>query len=156
MTAQPSSALPQALQAPQAAAIRGQRRRVAPACWTGLAALWLATSLGAQTIQCHVTFAGASRTFSVPPTGHTDEVRPLLEGASFVLEVINRLPPEPGAGVKVRTYGVFSGEPYLLHQALFLPNASASSLHGFTGLQVIREPLRHQELAYWCERASAR
>ncbi len=125
--------------------------------WASVAAACcLASGVGAQTIQCHVTFAGATRTFAVAPASHTDEVRPLLEGASFVMEVINRLPPDPGAGVKVRTYGVFSGEPYLMHQAVFLPETSANPPHGFTGLQVIREPLRHHELAYWCERVAPR
>ncbi|TDQ40615.1 hypothetical protein DFR43_1156 [Tepidicella xavieri] len=110
----------------------------------------------AQNIQCHVSFAGATRTFTIAPGSQTDAVTPLLEGASFVLEVINRLPPEPGAGVKVRTYGVFSGEPYLMHQAFYLPQNDPRGPHGFTGLQVIREPLRHHELAYWCERAPTR
>jgi len=26
--------------------------------------------------------------------------------------------------------------------------------HGFTGLQVVREPRRGLELSYWCERAA--
>ncbi len=47
----------------------------------------------AQSIQCHVSFAGATRTFTIAPVSQTDAVTPLLEGASFVLEVVNRLPP---------------------------------------------------------------
>lgn len=153
MTGIRSSTSPQAL---RATSHGGPRRRPPPYRWIGVAALCLASSVGAQTVQCHVTFAGATRTFTVAPASQIGEVTPLLEGASFVLEVINRLPPDPGAGVKVRTYGVFSGTPYLMHQALYLPQTQTTSSHGFTGLQVVREPLRHHELAYWCERAAAR
>lgn len=104
-------------------------------------------------MQCHVTFAGASRSFTIEPAASlTGGVPPLLEGASLSMEVVNRLPPAPGAGVTVRTFGVSAGEPYLLHQAFYLPDAPATGPHGFTGLQIIREPLRHREIAYWCER----
>jgi len=40
----------------------------------------------------------------------------------------------------------------LLHQAWYLHTA-ATGAHGFTGLQVVREPVRGHELSYWCERA---
>lgn len=115
-------------------------------CLSGAAA-------GAQAVHCHITFAGATRTFVVDPAASiAGPVEPLLEGASFSLVVANRLPPAPGAGVTVSTYGIFSGEPYLLHQAFYLPDAAHTGPHGFTGLQVVREPLRHHEIAYWCER----
>lgn len=107
----------------------------------------------AQAVQCHVTFAGASRSFMIEPAASlTGGVAPLLEGASLSMEVVNRLPPAPGAGVTVRTFGVSAGEPYLLHQAFYLPDAPATGPHGFTGLQIVREPLRQREIAYWCER----
>lgn len=107
-----------------------------------------------QNVVCHLAYAGASRSFTIAPTNPTDEVLPLVEGASFNFQVINRLPPEPGAGVQINTYAVLAGQPLLVHRASYLgAEAPAAGLHGFTGLQVVREPLRQHELSYWCERA---
>ncbi len=116
-----------------------------------LSSALLSASALTQPVTCHVAYAGATRAFIIEPTPHQAPVQPLLEGASVVLEVINRLPPAPGAGVTVRTLGVQDGHLYLLHQASYWPHAATAGLHGFTGLQVIREPSRGNELVYWCE-----
>lgn len=118
-----------------------------------VAAMPAAAASFASAVRCHIAFAGATRSFTIAPSAHAQAPEPLLHGASFVLEVINRLPPDPGAGVKVRTLGFAAEQPVLLHQAWFLHTAS-SGLHGFTGLQVVREPQRGHELSYWCERAA--
>ncbi|MEW6693844.1 hypothetical protein Tther_02158 [Tepidimonas thermarum] len=118
----------------------------------GLGGLAAWTAATAQTVACHVAYAGATRTFVVAPVAHDQAPEPLLQGATLALEVINRLPPAPGAGVTVRTLGVRDGTPYLLHQATYLPGPRATGTHGFTGLQVVRDPARGNELAYWCER----
>ncbi|MCM2479046.1 hypothetical protein [Serpentinimonas maccroryi] len=131
---------------PPAAAIGS----TAPAVAASSASAASATAAGA--VRCHIAFAGATRSFTIAPTAHTTAPEPLLHGASFVLEVLNRLPPEPGAGFKVRTFGTWGGQSVLLHQAWYLHTA-ATGAHGFTGLQVVREPVRGHELAYWCERA---
>ncbi|TSE18876.1 hypothetical protein Talka_01906 [Tepidimonas alkaliphilus] len=109
----------------------------------------------AQSLQCHVGWAGASRVLVVAPTPADEPALPLLEGANLSLEVINRLPPAPGAGVTVRTLGRWQGQPYLLHEAHYLPSAPAVGPHGFTGLQTVREPTRGHLLTYWCEHAPA-
>lgn len=107
----------------------------------------------AQNVNCHITFGGATRTFTVAPAASFAETpNPLLEGASLSLTVVNQLPPAPGAGVTVRTYSRANDEPVLLHQAYYLPDATPTGPHGFTGLQVVREPQRQREIAYWCER----
>jgi len=109
----------------------------------------------AQPVRCHITFAGATRVFVIDPlVSVADVATPLLEGASLALTVANRTPPAPGAGVTIRTYAIQNNSTQLLHQAFYLPHASTTSPHGFTGLQVIREPVRDREIAYWCERAS--
>lgn len=110
-------------------------------------------SAQAQTVLCHLGFAGAQRTFVIPPSRFTDDVYPLVEGASFAFQVVNRLPPEPGAGVQVSTYATGHTQPFLLHQATFSAQGGEGT-HGFTGLQVVREPVRGHEIAYWCERAA--
>ena len=60
-----------------------------------------------------------------------------------------------GAGVTVRTLGRWQGHTYLLHEAHYLPGSPAVAPHGFTGLQVVREPTRGHALSYWCERTAA-
>jgi len=125
------------------------------ACGLVVGALLATPSLWAQPVTCHLAYAGATRSFTVAPSRHTDDVPPLVEGSSFAFEVVNRLPPEPGAGVQVRTYAVFADQPFLIHQASYTHTA-AQGLHGFTGLQVVREPLRSNEVSYWCERPPGR
>ena len=120
----------------------------------GVAALvaWVPPA-SAQAVTCHLAYAGASRSFTIAPAAHGEPPAPQIEGASFAFEVVNRLPPEPGAGVEINTYGVFAGTPFLLHQARYAVPSGHTGPHGFTGLQVVREPVRLNELAYWCERA---
>ena len=126
-------------------------RRLAAAA-LAVSALLLTVPAHAQPVVCHVAWAGATRSFVIEPIAHGTSPVPLLHGASVVLEVANRLPPAPGAGVTVRTFGLHDGQPYLLHQASYLPRAlHRTSPHGFTGLQVVREPTRGHELSYWCE-----
>ena len=103
-------------------------------------------------VQCHLAYGGSERIFTIAPTPHTAEVLPLVQGASLAFEVVNRLPPEPGAGVQVSTYAMLEGQPVLIHRGTYAAPADARGPHGFTGLQVVREPLRGNELSYWCER----
>ncbi len=129
------------------------RPKSLPLIWSALLCLGTASAHAqSQTVLCHIGFAGAQRTLVVPPTPLSGEVYPQVEGASFAFQAINRLPPEPGAGVQVTTYATGQAAPFLLHQATF--NAQGNhGPHGFTGLQVVREPVRGHEIAYWCERA---
>lgn len=108
-------------------------------------------SAAAQTVACHIAYAGVTRVFRIPPVPYGSDVVPLLQGATIALEVVNRLPPAPGAGVTVRTLGVGNDGLVLIHQASYWPAVVPGSAHGFTGLQVVREPVRGNELAYWCE-----
>ncbi|TSE33231.1 hypothetical protein Tchar_01820 [Tepidimonas charontis] len=120
--------------------------------WLGFVLAVIGAASTAQPIVCHVAYAGATRSFVIPPQPHAVDPPPLLQGASVLVEVVNRVPPQPGAGVVIRTYGMRDGEPMLLHQGSYLPTAPAVGPHGFTGLQVVREPARGHELTYWCER----
>ena len=124
-----------------------------PMLWSALLCLGMASaSAQSQTVLCHLGFAGAQRTLVIPPTQLSDEVYPQVEGASFAFQAVNRLPPEPGAGVQVTTFATGHNPSFLLHQATFSAQGSHGP-HGFTGLQVVREPVRGHEIAYWCERA---
>ena len=127
-------------------------RWIWPACW-GLGVLGMgAEELGAQTLRCHVAYAGAQRVFVVPPVLRGQEAVPLLEGATFVLHVVNKVAPFEDAAVKVSTYSVAGDEQRLLHQATYT-ETTVRAPHGFTGLQAVQGPTKAQELRYWCERS---
>lgn len=108
--------------------------------------------LNAQTLRCHVAYAGAQRSFVVQPVVRGQEAPPLLEGATFVLHVVNKVAPFEDAAVKVSTYSVTGGEQRLLHQATYTETAVRAP-HGFTGLQAVQDPTKSHELRYWCERS---
>ena len=119
--------------------------------WLGLIGALACAGASAQSVACHVAYAGAVRTVVVAPSAHAEPTDPQLTSSSIAVEIVNRLPPAPGAGVTVRTLSVREGQPQLLHQASYLPGAPVTGPHGFTGLQVVREPVRGNELTYWCE-----
>lgn len=130
------------------------------------AGLWLASAVGclatttlalAQPILCHVSYAGATRTLPVPAITQAEEVEPQLQGSSFLLKVVNKATPFEEPVVRVSTYAVLGNEPFLLHQASYRRAQArpADAAHGFTGLQAVQEPLRGNELRYWCETGEA-
>lgn len=121
-----------------------------------VAGLSVAGAAAAQTVQCHVGWAGATRVLLIPPSPADEAPAPRLEGAHLAVEIVNRIPPAPGAGVTVRTLGRWQGQTYLLHEAHYLPAAHVVAPHGFTGLQTVREPTRGHVLSYWCEHAPPR
>lgn len=116
-----------------------------------LASLGVGTSGWAQPIACHVAYGGAERTFSVPSVTHSQDAHPLLEGASFVLKVVNKVAPFETPSVLISTFVVTEQQQHLVHQASYTPAATPSaSPHGFTGLQTVQDPQRNLELRYWC------
>lgn len=110
------------------------------------------TPLSAQVVVCHVAFAGSTRSFVIPPQEQTAPVEPQLYGALLQWGASNHLSTDPEAGITVRAWSVHGGQLSLLHQAQYWPGTGPTGPHGFTGLQVVREPQLGSELAYWCER----
>jgi hypothetical protein len=126
--------------------------------WLALATVCLTTTFAvAQPILCHVSYAGATRALIVPAITQAEEVEPQLQGSSFVFKVVNKATPFEEPVVRVSTYAVLGNEPYLLHQASYRSAQArpAEAAHGFTGLQAVQEPLRGNELRYWCETGEA-
>jgi hypothetical protein len=111
----------------------------------------------AQPVLCHLSYAGAMRTFTVPAITQAEEVEPQLQGSSFVFKVVNKAAPFEEPVVRVSTYAVLGNEHFLLHRASYLSAQvrPANATHGFTGLQTVQEPVRGNELRYWCETGEA-
>jgi hypothetical protein len=116
-----------------------------------------ATFAVAQPILCHVSYAGATRALVVPAITQAEDVEPQLQGSSFLLKVVNKATPFEEPVVRVSTYAFLANEPFLLHQASYRRAQArpADTAHGFTGLQAVQEPLRGNELRYWCETGEA-
>jgi hypothetical protein len=130
----------------------------------GIGLLGVSAVTHAQNVRCHISYAGATRTLAVSPIARAEDVEPQLQGTSFVFKVVNKVAPFEEDAVRITTYTTWQGQTLLLHQASYRPtpvSTSENSKHGFTGLQAVREPLRGNELRYWCEtdnpiRAAAR
>lgn len=116
-----------------------------------------ATFAVAQPILCHVSYAGATRALVIPAITQAEDVEPQLQGSSFLLKVVNKATPFEEPVVRVSTYALMGNEPFLLHQASYRRAQArpADTAHGFTGLQAVQEPLRGNELRYWCETGEA-
>ena len=135
-----------------------------PVRWRGvaLAALLLggtalAPVASAQSVRCHLTYAGATRSFTVPPAMCPDEVAPVLEGASFVFKVTNLAQPARKAGVDIevltRDRKNRLQPTHKAHYKAWEASTSQPGVpHGFTGQQTVRGVGYSQGLSYWCER----
>lgn len=125
----------------------------------GALVLGLASTLAqAQTVSCHLAYAGFERTITVAGVTQAGEVPPQIEGASFVFHVLNKTAPFEEAAVTISTYTPVDGQNRLLHQATYVPtgaqHTAPNTTHGFTGLQVVQEPRQGREWRYWCQRGS--
>lgn len=136
---------------------RGVRWALSIRLAIAVASLTTATHAAAQPILCHLSYAGATRTLTIPAITQTEDVEPQLQGSSFLLKVVNKATPFEEPVVRVSTYAVLGNEPFLLHQASYRSAQArpADAAHGFTGLQAVQEPLRGNELRYWCENGEA-
>lgn len=131
-------------------------------CGVALAALLvggaaLAPVASAQSVRCHLTYAGATRSFTVPPAMCPDEVAPVLEGASFVFKVTNLAQPARKAGVDIevltRDRKNRLQPTHKAHYKAWEASTSQPGVpHGFTGQQTVRGVGYSQGLSYWCER----
>ena len=63
----------------------------------------------AQSIQCHVSFAGATRTFTIAPVSQTDSVTPLLQ--SIMYKYFERQESCPRLKPGSYRYGMSTVEP---------------------------------------------
>jgi hypothetical protein len=60
--------------------------------------------------------------------------------------------PTTGQSISIYTYGMSTGEPVLIHQALYRPPFDPrADGTGFSGFQYVYEPSKSSELQYWCQ-----
>ena len=131
------------------------RRRLCLACLLfGVAMPSLAAALEAQaSVNCHVSYGGETRLIRAEPTTDPYAVAPTAVGSYFLFRIVFEHPERKLPGIKLYTYADQEGGPVPIHVAHYpYPPASASHQRfGFTGEQIVYEPVRDGELHYWCE-----
>ena len=118
-----------------------------------LSALLAVISLNAQaeSIVCHLTYGGETQLVEAKPTDAPYAIEPISLGSYFLFRIIFRQAPADLAGIKLYTYADRDTGPVLIHQASFPYPVKNAAVNGFTGLNLIYEPVRDGELQYWCE-----
>lgn len=123
----------------------------------GFAIAACATALPAQadSVRCHLTYGGETQQIETGPTVTPYTVAPVAIGSFFLFRIVFRQTPAELASIKLYTYANHDSGPVLIHQASHTyPTATSPSpaaVNGFTGLNLVYEPLRDSELQYWCE-----
>ncbi|MEG3050871.1 MAG: hypothetical protein RR792_11930, partial [Thermomonas sp.] len=73
-------------------------------------------------------------------------------GRYFEFKLVYADQPATGRSIRVYTYGMSTGDPVLIQQALYRPPFdSRADGFGFSGFQYVYEPSKSSELQYWCQ-----
>ena len=132
------------------ARINGHRRALIGAVLLGAAS---AHAGAGETVACHVSYGGQTRTVLAQPTASPYTVAPIEFGSYLLFRMVFRTEPADLASIKLYTYARhedIDGRP-LIHQATYAyPPVNAGS-YGFTGLNQAYEPRYGLVLEYWCE-----
>jgi len=118
-----------------------------------------------EAVLCHATYGGETRTLTASPVRSPYTVEPMSLGSYFQLRVVFQKHPPDVAGIKIYTYADREPSPVIIHQASYPYPPTAQGQkgqkgrglpYGFTGQQIVYEPIRDGELEYWCEWRVAR
>lgn len=72
-------------------------------------------------------------------------------GRYFEFKLVVADQPTTGQSISIYTYGMSTGEPVLIHQALYRPPFDPrADGTGFSGFQYVYEPSKSSE-QYWCQ-----
>ena len=105
----------------------------------------------AANVDCHLTYGGETRVVSAQPTTAPESIAPVAIGSYFLFRIVFRQEPVDLAGIKLYTYADRDEGPTIIHQATYPYPPQPASVHGFSGLNFVYEPVRDGELQYWCE-----
>ena len=102
--------------------------------------------------RCHVIYGGEEWTVDAAPTAQPDRVEGKKIGRYFEFKLVVADQPTTGQSISIYTYGMSTGEPVLIHQALYRPPFDPrADGTGFSGFQYVYEPSKSSELQYWCQ-----
>lgn len=113
-----------------------------------------------EAVLCHATYGGETRTLTALPVRSPYTVEPISLGSYFQLRVVFQKHPAELAGIKIYTYADREPSSVIIHQASYPYPPTVQGKkgqkgrglpYGFTGQQIVYEPIRDGELEYWCE-----
>ena len=119
--------------------------------------LLLALSVRAETLLCHLTYGGETRTLRARPVSSPYTVPVQAIGSYFLFRMVFQKEPRELAAIKLYVFTDRDSGPVPIVQATHPYPAPAlkKARYGFTGLNSVYEPIRDGELQYWCELSPA-
>ena len=106
----------------------------------------------ADGVRCHIIYGGEEWTIDAAPTAQPYRVEGKKIGRYFEFKLVFANQPATGQSISIYTYGMSTGDPVLIHQALYRPPFDErADGYGFTGFQYVYEPSKSSELQYWCQ-----
>jgi hypothetical protein len=113
--------------------------------------LTTASASQANTVACHLTYGGETRTIEAAPTTSPYSEVPIAIGSRLLFRLVNQAQAADLAAIKLYTYVDRDEGPVLIHQTSYPLPPRTNDRYGFTGLHFVYEPVRDGELQYWCE-----
>ena len=106
----------------------------------------------ATEVACHYVYGGEEHVLTAAAVASPYAVPAIAVGSYFELRVVFQDAPATVAAVHVYTYAAHGGERSLVHEASYRypPTRDAGEPYGFTGRQLVYEPVLGSELEYWC------
>ena len=111
----------------------------------------ISLSAQAESIVCHLTYGGETRLIEARPTSAPHTIVPTAFGSYFLFRIVFRQEPAELAGIKLYTYADRDTGPVIIQQANYPYPLANAAVNGFSGLNLVYEPVRDGELQYWCE-----
>ena len=126
-------------------------------CRSLTAALLVACSAHAETLVCHLTYGGETRSLEAPPVDSPYTVPVQAIGSYFLFRMVFQKDPPELAAIKLYVFANRDNGPLPPHQAThrYPPATGGGAGYGFTGRNRVYEPIRDGELEYWCELSPA-
>jgi len=112
-----------------------------------LTAVLFSAVVQAETVACHLTYGGETRTVEVGPAASPYTLPVVQVGSYFIFKLVF----EEHVAIKTYVYADRDAGPQPLHQATYAYPVVKQGRFGFTGLHFVYEPVRDGELEYWCD-----
>ena len=122
------------------------------------AALFAFLSAGpalAESVACHVTYGGETRSLAAEPVVTPYGVANKAFGSYLRVRLVFQREPADQAAIKIYTFTDRDEGMTPIHQATYPYPPPPPGRYGFTGLHFVYEPVRDGELQYWCELVKA-
>lgn len=113
---------------------------------------FLAVPATAEIVSCHYTYGGEEKRLVARPVTSPYAVSNIAVGSYFQFRVVFQTEPADLASVKIYVFADREAGLVPIHQATYPypPTLNADARYGFTGLQLVYEPVRDGEFQYWC------